>query len=98
AVQWLRDELRVIDDAAQSEVLASSIASTDGVYVVPAFAGLGSPWWDPYARGTIVGITRGTGRAQLARAVLESIAFQTRDVVDVMTASSGHPIVALRAD
>jgi len=98
AVQWLRDELRIIDDAAETEALAASITSTDGVYVVPAFAGLGSPWWDPYARGTVVGITRGTGRAHLARAVLESMAFQTRDVVDVMTASSGHPIVALRAD
>ena len=98
AVQWLRDELRIIDDAAETETLASSIASTDGVYVVPAFAGLGSPWWDAYARGTIVGITRGTGRAQLARAVLESMAFQTRDVVDVMSESSGYPIVALRAD
>jgi glycerol kinase len=98
AVQWLRDELQVLDDAAASEALARSVASTDGVHVVPAFAGLGSPWWDPYARGTIVGITRGTRPAHLARAVLESMAFQTRDVVEVMSASSGHPIVALRAD
>ena len=98
AVQWLRDELAVLDDAAQSEVLARSVESTDGVYVVPAFTGLGSPWWDPYARGTIVGITRGTSRAHLARAVLEAMAFQTRDVVDAMTATSGHPILSLRVD
>jgi glycerol kinase len=98
AVQWLRDELGILEDAAQSETLARSVTSTDGLYVVPAFAGLGSPWWDPYARGTIVGITKGSGRAQLARAVLESMAYQTRDVVASMAASSGHPIVALRAD
>ncbi|MCU1377875.1 MAG: glycerol kinase [Acidimicrobiales bacterium] len=98
AVQWLRDELGILEDAAQSEALARSVTSTDGLYVVPAFAGLGSPWWDPYARGTIVGITKGSGRAQLARAVLESMAYQTRDVVASMAASSGHPIVALRAD
>ncbi|MCU1375863.1 MAG: glycerol kinase, partial [Actinomycetia bacterium] len=98
AVQWLRDELGILDDAAQSEALARSVDSTDGLYVVPAFTGLGSPWWDPYARGTIVGITKGSGRGQLARAVLEAMAFQTRDVVESMSASSGHPIVALRAD
>jgi glycerol kinase len=98
AVQWLRDELGVLEDAAASETLARTVASTDGVYVVPAFTGLGSPWWDPYARGTIVGITRGTSRAHLARAVLEAMAFQTRDVVDAMSATSGHPIVALRVD
>ncbi|MCU1485803.1 MAG: glycerol kinase [Actinomycetia bacterium] len=98
AVQWLRDELGVLDDAAGSETLARSCESTDGLYVVPAFAGLGSPWWDPYARGTIVGIGRGSGRPQLARAVLESMAFQTRDVVEVMCASSGHDVLALRAD
>jgi glycerol kinase len=98
AVQWLRDELGVLDDAAASEALARSVDSTDGLYVVPAFTGLGSPWWDPYARGTVVGISRGSGRAQLARAVLESMAFQTRDVVESMAASCGHPILALRAD
>jgi glycerol kinase len=98
AVQWLRDGLQIIDDAADVEALAASVPSTDGVYVVPAFTGLGSPWWDPYARGTVVGITRGTGRAQLARAVLESIAFQTRDVVEAMTAASGRPLLSLRAD
>jgi glycerol kinase len=97
-VQWLRDELRIIDDAAETEALAASIESTEGVFLVPGFTGLGSPWWDPYARGTIVGITRGTGRAHLARAALEAMAFQTRDVVDAMTAAAGHEVVALRAD
>ena len=98
AVQWLRDGLQIIDDAAEVEALAASVSSTDGVYLVPAFTGLGSPWWDPYARGTIVGITRGTGRAHLARATLEAIAFQTRDVVEAMTKASGEPLKALRAD
>jgi glycerol kinase len=98
AVQWLRDELSLLGDAAESEALARSVDSTDGVHMVPAFTGLGSPWWDPYARGTIVGITRGTSRAHLARAALEAMAFQTRDVVDAMSATSGHPIIALRVD
>ncbi len=75
-----------------------AVPDTDGCFLVPAFTGLGSPWWDPYARGTIVGITRGTGRGHLARAVLESISLQTRDVVDAMSAASGHPIRALKAD
>jgi glycerol kinase len=99
AVQWLRDGLGVIDDAAETAALAASVdASAEGVYVVPAFTGLGSPYWDPYARGTIVGLTRGVGRAHLARAVLESMAFQTRDVVEAMAAASGHAISTLRAD
>ncbi len=99
AVQWLRDGLGVIDDAAATAALASSVdASAEGVYVVPAFTGLGSPYWDPYARGTIVGLTRGVGREHLARAVLESMAFQTRDVVEAMAAASGHAISTLRAD
>ncbi|HSP27932.1 MAG TPA: glycerol kinase GlpK [Ilumatobacteraceae bacterium] len=98
AVQWLRDGLQIIDDAAEAGPLAASVADTGGVYVVPAFAGLGSPWWDPYARGTIVGITRGTGRAEITRAVVESMAYQTRDVVDAMTAASGTPVVELRVD
>jgi glycerol kinase len=98
AVQWLRDGLQIIDDAAETGPLAASVPDTGGVYVVPAFAGLGSPWWDPYARGTIVGITRGTGRAEIARAVVESMAYQTRDVVDAMTAASGTPLVELRVD
>jgi glycerol kinase len=98
AIQWLRDGLGLISEAAEIGPLAESCADTDGVYLVPAFAGLGSPWWDPYARGTIVGITRGTGRAQLARAVIESMAYQTRDVVEAMTAASGLPIGELRVD
>lgn len=98
AVQWLRDGLQIIDDAAEVEALAATVESSEGVYLVPAFTGLGSPWWDPYARGTVVGITRGTGRGHLARATLESIAFQTRDVVDAMCAASGVRLPALRAD
>ncbi len=98
AVQWLRDGLQIIGDASDTEPLAETVADTGGVYVVPAFAGLGSPWWDPYARGTIVGITRGTGRGEIARAVIESMALQTRDVVDAMTAASGTPLVELRVD
>ncbi len=98
AIQWLRDGLNLIDDAAETGPLATSVDDTGGVYVVPAFAGLGSPWWDPYARGTIVGITRGTTRAHITRAVVEAMAYQTRDVVDAMVAASGTPIVDLRVD
>lgn len=98
AIQWLRDGLGIIESAADVGPLAESCADSGGVMVVPAFTGLGSPWWDPYARGTIVGITRGTTRAELARAVVESIAFQTRAVVDSMTAQFGHPITELRVD
>jgi glycerol kinase len=98
AVQWLRDGLGMIASADEIEALARSIADSEGVYLVPAFTGLGSPWWDPYARGTVVGLTRGTGRAHLARAVLEAMAFQTRDVVDAMAAASGRSVQALRAD
>ena len=92
AVQWLRDGLGIIADAAETGPLAASVADSGGVYFVPAFTGLGSPWWDPYARGTIVGITRGTGRAHLARAVVEAMAFQTADVVDAITRASGTPL------
>ena len=98
AIQWLRDGLGLIDDAAQIGPLASTIDDTEGVFLVPAFTGLGSPWWDPYARGTIVGITRGTTRAHLARAVVEAMAYQTRDVVEAMTEASGHAVSVLRAD
>jgi glycerol kinase len=98
AVQWLRDGLGIIERAEDIAALAASVPDTGGVQVVPAFTGLGSPWWDPYARGTVLGITRGTGRAHIARAVLESIALQTRDVVTAMSAASGHPITALKAD
>ncbi len=98
AIQWLRDGINIIDDAAETGSLAESVPDTGGVYVVPAFAGLGSPYWDPYARGTIVGITRGTGRAEITRAVVESMAYQVRDVIDAMVAASGTPIVDLRVD
>ena len=98
AVQWLRDGLGIIERAEDTAALAASVEDTGGVFVVPAFTGLGSPWWDPYARGTVVGITRGTGRAQLVRAVLESMALQTRDVVLAMSAASGHAVRALKAD
>jgi glycerol kinase len=98
AVQWLRDGLEIIDEAAETGPLAESVPDTGGVVLVPAFTGLGSPWWDPYARGAIVGITRGTTRAHLARATVESMAFQTRDVVDAMSAASGHEVVAMRVD
>ncbi len=98
AVQWLRDGLNIIDEAAEIGALAASVPDTGDVYLVPAFAGLGSPWWDPYARGAIVGLTRGTGRAELARAVVESMAYQTRDVVDAMTAASGQALTELRVD
>jgi glycerol kinase len=98
AIQWLRDGLGVIKEAAEIGPLAAEIDDTEGVFVVPAFTGLGSPWWDPYARGVIVGISRGVGRRHLARAVVESMAFQTRDVVDAMSAASGHRVAAQRAD
>ena len=98
AVQWLRDGLGIIGDASETGPLAESVPDSGGVFLVPAFTGLGSPWWDPYARGTIVGITRGTSRAHLARATVESMVFQTRDVVDAMSAASGHEVKALRAD
>jgi glycerol kinase len=98
AVQWLRDGLGIIEHASEIGPLAESIPDSEGVVLVPAFTGLGSPWWDPYARGTLLGITRGTGRAHLARAVVEAMAFQTRDVVDAMSAASGRGVSALRAD
>ncbi|HXS47841.1 MAG TPA: glycerol kinase GlpK [Solirubrobacterales bacterium] len=98
AVQWLRDGLRVIENADETEGLAASLAGNDGVYFVPALTGLGSPHWDPYARGTIVGLTRGSGRAHLARAALESIAYQTVDAVRAEEAASGKRLDALKAD
>jgi glycerol kinase len=97
-VQWLRDGLGIIEQAAETEQLAASISSNDGVYFVPALTGLGSPHWDPHARGTIVGLTRGTGRAQLARATLEAIAYQTFDAVRAMEAAGAPALVELRVD
>jgi glycerol kinase len=98
AVQWLRDGLGVIERASDTEALAASLDGNDGVYFVPALTGLGSPHWDPYARGTIVGLTRGTGRAHLARATLEAIAYQTVDALRAMEQASGEPLRELRAD
>jgi len=98
AVQWLRDGLQIIGAAAETEALAASLEANDGVYFVPALTGLGSPHWDPYARGTITGLTRGSGRAHLARATLEAIAYQTVDAVRAMEAASGTPLTELKAD
>jgi len=98
AVQWLRDELQLIRDAQETEALATSVADSGGVMVVPAFAGLGAPYWDQYARGTIVGLTRGSGRAHIVRATLESMAYQTRDVVEAMLADGDFGLKALRVD
>ncbi len=97
-VQWLRDGLGVIEQASDTEGLAASLDCNDGVYFVPALTGLGSPHWDPYARGTIVGLTRGSTRAHLARATLEAIAFQTVDAVEAMQRVAGEPLTELRAD
>jgi glycerol kinase len=98
AVQWLRDGLGIIGDAAETEGLAASLDSNDDVYFVPALTGLGSPHWDPYARGTIVGLTRGSSRAHLARAALESIAYQTVDAVRAQEAAGGKRLASLKAD
>ncbi len=97
-VQWLRDELQLIDDAAESEALAQEIEDNDGVYLVPAFAGLGAPYWDSGARGAVVGLTRGAGRAHFARAALEAIAYQTLDVANAMNRDSGIELTELRVD
>jgi len=98
AVQWLRDGLGIVAEAAQSEALAASLPGNEGVYFVPALTGLGSPHWDPYARGTIVGLTRGSGRAHLARAALEAIAYQTVDAVRAEEAAAGLRLDELKAD
>jgi glycerol kinase len=98
AIQWLRDGLGIISHAAETESLAGEVADTGGVYFVPAFVGLGTPYWDAYARGTIVGLTRGTDRRHLARATLEAICYQSRDVIEAMITESGIALEALRAD
>lgn len=98
AVQWLRDGLGIIRRSRDVEELAASVADNGGVYIVPAFVGLGAPYWDPYARGTVAGLTRGSTAGHLARATLEAIAYQTRDVVEAMMADSGLTLTALRAD
>jgi glycerol kinase len=98
AIQWLRDELGVIKTAMECDRLAETLSDNGGVYMVPAFTGLGAPHWDMYARGTILGLTRGSTRAHLCRAVLEGIAYQTADLVLAMEKDAGHPIVSLRVD
>lgn len=98
SVQWLRDEMRLIDSAAQSEDMANAVPDSNGVYLVPAFAGLGAPYWDMFARGAIVGLTRGANRNHIVRATLESIAFQTRDVLQAMEDDSGIRLKTLRVD
>jgi glycerol kinase len=98
AVQWLRDGLKIIDSAAESDALARQVEDTGGVYFVPAFVGLGAPYWDMYARGMIIGVTRGTTRSHIVRATLEAIAFQVRDVVDTMRLETGISIPVLRVD
>lgn len=98
AVQWLRDGLQIVTKAAETEAMARSVQSNDGVYFVPALVGLGAPHWDPYARGILAGITRGTTRAHVARAVLESMCYQTRDVVEAMQEESGITLKELRCD
>lgn len=98
AVQWLRDELKIIETAEETEAMTAAVDSTEGVYFVPAFVGLGAPYWDPYARGTLTGLTRGTNRNHIVRAALESMAYQTRDVVDCMVLDSGRKPGLLRVD
>lgn len=98
AVQWLRDGLGIIKEASEIEQLAASVPDTGGVYFVPALVGLGAPYWDPYARGTIVGLTRGTNSAHLARATLEAMAYQTRDAIEAMQKASGIALQELRVD
>ncbi|MGF1699897.1 glycerol kinase GlpK [Photobacterium makurazakiensis] len=98
SIQWLRDEVKLLDDARDSEYFADKVGSANGVYVVPAFTGLGAPYWDPYARGAIVGLTRGVNSNHIIRATLESVAYQTRDVLDAMQADSGIKLASLRVD
>lgn len=98
AIQWLRDELHLIKTAAETEAAAQSVTDSNGAYVVPAFTGLGAPYWDSYARGTIIGLTRGVNRNHIIRAVLESIAYQTYDVLNAMQQDSGIPMTSLKVD
>ncbi len=98
AIQWLRDEMKLIESAADSEYMAGKVKDTNGCYVIPAFTGLGAPYWDQYARGTIVGLTRGVNKNHVIRATLESIAYQVNDILDVMRKDAGIGIGALRVD
>ena len=97
-VQWLRDGLGIIKSSSEIEALAASVPDSGGVYLVPAFTGLGSPHWDPHARGTIVGLSRGTTRAHIARAALEAIAFQSAELLAAMQKDAARPLVELRVD
>ena len=97
-VQWLRDGLRIITEASELENLALECDTTGGVFLVPAFNGLGSPWWDPNARGTLIGMTRGTGRSEIALAAIESMVFQTRDVIEAMRTATGESLKSLKVD
>jgi glycerol kinase len=98
ALQWLRDGLGIINSAAEAGPIAASVPDSGGVFIVPAFVGLGAPYWDAYARGTIVGLTRGSGRSQVVRAAVESMAYQTRDVVEAIELDTGQPLRELRVD
>ncbi|WP_295762372.1 glycerol kinase GlpK [uncultured Oscillibacter sp.] len=98
AIQWLRDELGMLESAARTDEICRRLEDAGGVYIVPAFVGLGAPYWEPYARGTVVGLTRGTGRAHLIRAVTESLAYQTNDLLTAMKEESGLPLTALKVD
>lgn len=98
SIQWLRDELKIIHDSADSEYFATKVPDCNGVYVVPAFTGLGAPYWDPYARGAILGLSRGANRNHIVRATLESIAYQTRDILEAMQSDSGEQLQSLRID
>ena len=97
-IQWLRDELRLLDDAAQSEKMARAVPDTAGAYIVPAFAGLGAPYWDPYARGAIMGLTRGVNKNHIVRAALESMAYQTYDLMNSMAEDIGDAIRTFKVD
>ena len=97
-IQWIRDELGLIESAPETCAISQSVPDTGGCYVVPAFTGLGAPWWKPQARGTICGITRGTDRARIIRAACESMAYQTYDILKAMEADSGHELTSLEVD
>ena len=98
AIQWLRDELKILEDSRDSEYMARKVPDTNGCYVVPAFTGLGAPHWDQYARGTIVGLTRGCNKNHIIRATLDSLCYQVNDVLDAMSADSGIRLAALKVD
>ena len=98
AIQWLRDEMEIISNSPESERMATQVEDSNGVYVVPAFVGLGAPYWDPYARGAVLGLTRGANKCHMVRATLESMAYQTKDLIDVMVKDTGEELVDLKVD